>query len=116
MDQMQSVVQWTAVSGMIGVLLPVMIELFAKHIKGKKKIAVVFGCCLISSTVQYGVEGCFQNWNPSLLVYTLGVILTISINSWNQMWKKWFPTEPSPLPEPNSVQKDAKESQRVFFH
>ena len=92
-------INWVAISGFIGLILPVLIELFAKKISGKAKILVVWVCCLFCAVVQHGVDGGFQEWNWGQFTTSAVIIISIAINSWNQMWKKWFPDTPNPVPQ-----------------
>lgn len=90
-------IDWVAVSGFIGLILPVIIELFAKKISGKAKILVVWGCCIVCAVAQHGMDGGFSEWNWGQFLTSAVIIITIAVNSWNQMWKKWFPTDPDPI-------------------
>lgn len=88
---------WIGISGLLGLILPVLIELFTKKITGKWKIVIVFATCLVSAVIQNGVEGGFKSWNWSQFSVSFTVIITLAVNMWNQMWKKWFPDETNPI-------------------
>ena len=111
---MSEVMEWTALSGLIGMVLPIVIELFAKKVKGKKKIVIVLVSCIVTSIAQYGVQGGFKEVNLSMFFYTSAIICTMAINSWNQMWKKWFPTDPNPLKETEEWEK--KQTAFTFYN
>ncbi len=96
----QNGAQWVTLSSFIGLILPVLIEKFAGGIKGKSKIVVVVICCLLTSIVQVGLAGKFEHNGTGYFASAFIAILLVSINSWNSMWKKWFPKEPSPITVP----------------
>jgi len=88
---------WLLVSGFIGLVLPVLIEIFSKKVTGQKKILIVFVCCVVASIVQTGVDGGFVGWNWSQFAGSTMVILFASVNMWSVMWKKWFPDDSDPI-------------------
>jgi len=92
-------INWVAVSGFIGLILPVVIELFSKKVTGKAKILVVWGSCIACAFAQHGVDGGFQNWNWGQFSISVVIILTLATKQWNEMWKKWFPDTPNPVPQ-----------------
>ena len=81
---------WLAVSGLIGTVLPVLIELFSKSLSGKWKIVTVWGFCIVAAIVQTGVDGGFVNWNWAQFGGSLVVIVALSVKMWKDMWKQWF--------------------------
>jgi hypothetical protein len=89
-------IDWVALSGLTGLIMPVLIELFAKKVHGQAKIIIVWVACLFTAFVQHGLDGGFQAWDWGQFTVTLVIILGIAINSWNQMWKKWFGEQPDP--------------------
>ena len=87
---------WLAISGLIGMILPVLIELCSKKISGKWKIIIVWTVCFIVAIVQTGVDGGLSNWNWNQFGVSFVVILGLSIEMWKGMWKQWFPKDPDP--------------------
>jgi hypothetical protein len=90
---------WVVVSAGIGMILPVLIELFSKHVHGRWKIVIVFFFCLISAFAQYGLNGNFQaeGFTLSQFLISLLIILGMAVNFWEVMWKKWFPGIKDPI-------------------
>jgi hypothetical protein len=88
---------WAIISGLWGVLLPPVIEMYSKKITGQAKILVVFTSCLIAAVITTGLEGGFIDWNWSQFGASAVIILTLSTNLWKQMWKQWFPKDPDPI-------------------
>lgn len=87
---------WLVLSGLIGTLLPAIIELFAKSITGRWKIVTVWGVCLFAAVVQTGADGGFVSWNWSQFGGSFVIILVLSVKMWKDMWKKWFPGDSDP--------------------
>lgn len=96
-EMLISSVDWVGLSGLIGLILPVFIELLSKHVTGKTKILVVWGSCILCAFVQHGVDGGFKNWNWGQFSVSLVIILSLATKQWNEMWKKWFPETPNPI-------------------
>ena len=88
---------WIFVSSFIGVLLPPIIELYAKKVAGQGKIAIVFSTCLIMAVVQTGIDGGWVGWNWAQFGGSTIVILVLATNMWGQMWKKWYPETSDPI-------------------
>ena len=94
-----SIFDWSLVSGCIGFLLPMLIEKTAKHMKGKHKVLVVLGTCFICSLVQWGIQGGFETATITNALGSFFMIVLVAINSWSQMWKRWFPSDKDPFEE-----------------
>lgn len=88
---------WAYISGLWGVVLPFLIEVFAKKITGQTKILVVFGSCLTAAIITTGLEGGFVDWHWGQFAGSFVIILGLSVNLWKQMWKQWFPKDPDPI-------------------
>jgi hypothetical protein len=108
------VLDWSLVSGSIGFLLPMLIEKTASHVKGKHKILVVLGSCFICSCAQWGIQGGFKTTTIPNALGSFFMIVIIAINSWNQMWKRWFPSDKDPFEEPFKLYKKWAEDHTDF--
>jgi hypothetical protein len=89
---------WTLLTGLIGVILPFLIELFSKSVKGKNKIMVVLVTSLVLSVVQAGTEENFGGggWTLETILQNFIIIFGLAVNMWNMVWKQWF-NEDSPF-------------------
>ncbi|MCK5849061.1 MAG: hypothetical protein KAH01_07705 [Caldisericia bacterium] len=88
---------WISISAAYGLLVPLIIELTAKKLKGKWKIVIVFMFCITGAIVGQGVLGAWENWDISQLIISSIIVLALATNSWSMMWKKWFKNDPDPL-------------------
>lgn len=109
-----SILNWSVVSGFIGFMIPMIIEKTARHIKGKHKVVVVLCTCFLCSFVQWCVQGGFGTTTLPNALGSFFMIVLIAINSWNQMWKRWFPTDKDPFEESYKLYKKWFESNPDF--
>lgn len=105
---------WSLVSGCIGFILPLCIEKTARYIEGKHKVIVVLCTCFICSCTQWGIQGGFETATIPNALGSFFMIVIIAINSWNQMWKRWFPSDKDPLEESYKLYKQWFESNTNF--
>ena len=105
---------WSLVSGCIGFILPLLIEKTARHLKGKPKVLVVLGSCLVCSCVQWGIQGGFEKATIPTALGSFFMIVLIAINSWSQMWKRWFPSDKDPFDESFKLYKKWVQSNTDF--
>jgi len=89
---------WVILSGLIGVLLPPIIEIFSKNVKGKNKIIVVLVTSLVLAGVQAGTESLLveEGWSFQTILQNFIIIFGLAVNMWNMVWKQWF-NEDSPF-------------------
>ena len=91
-------IDWIAISGALGSILPFFIELCSKNISGRNKVLVVLSVCFFSAIVQHGVDGGFtEPYSLSLLGIKIIIITGLAVNMWNMMWKRFFPDTPNPV-------------------
>jgi len=91
-------IDWIAVSGAVGALLPLVIEYCSKNVTGKNKVLLVLGVCFVIAIIQHGVDGGFtEPYSLSVLGVKILIITVTAVNMWNQMWKQFFPDDPNPV-------------------